>query len=35
MRKLKKLDDQLKKIDFDVYFEITKVGINVTGNPSD
>jgi hypothetical protein len=35
MRKLKKLDEHLKKIDFDIYLEITKVGINVTGNPSD
>lgn len=35
MRKLKRLDDTLKKLDFDVYFEITKVGVNVTGNPTD
>jgi uncharacterized hydantoinase/oxoprolinase family protein len=35
MRKLKRLDDTLKKMDFDVFFEITQVGINVTGNPSD
>ena len=35
MRKLKKLDDTLKRMDFDAYFEITQVGINVTGNPND
>jgi hypothetical protein len=35
MRKLKTLDKQLKKMDFDVYFEITRLGVNITGNPND
>lgn len=35
MRRLKKLDFYLRKMDFDVYIEFTRVGINVTGNPSD
>jgi hypothetical protein len=35
MRKLKRLDEYLKKMDFDVYFEVTKLGVNVTGNPTD
>ena len=35
MRRLKRLDKYLKKMDFDVYFEITKLGVNVTGNPTD
>ena len=35
MRSLQKMDSLLKKIDFDVYFEILKLGVNITGNPSD
>lgn len=35
MRKLKRLDEYLKKMDFDVYCEVTKLGVNVTGNPTD
>ena len=32
---MQKMDSLLKKIDFDVYFEILKLGVNITGNPSD
>lgn len=34
MKKLKRLDHQLQKMDFDVYAEVTKLGVNVTGNPT-
>lgn len=32
IKKLKGIDMQLKEIDFDIYFEIQKVGANITGN---
>lgn len=35
MRSLQKIDSFLKKIDFDIYFEILKLGVNITGNPND
>jgi len=32
IKKLKGVDLALKDVDFDVYIEIQKVGVNVTGN---
>ena len=32
IKKLKTLDMALKDVDFDVYIEVSKVGMNVTGN---
>ena len=32
IKKLKSLDMKLKDIDFDIYIEVAKVGMNVTGN---
>jgi len=35
MKKLRKIDTLLKTMDFDVFHEVTKVAVNITGNPSD
>lgn len=34
MKKLKKIDHLLQKMDFDIYAEVKKLGVNVTGNPT-